>query len=80
MEIEIKLKDTIEDGCNDDIWHDVVYTALNAKEKISDDKLNEYFDELPLGIKMDFVQWGIGDTVTRDNAFVFLREKYSENQ
>jgi len=41
---------------------------------ISEEKSQELFNALPEYIKADFYKWGMGDTPTRDSAYVWLQE------
>lgn len=51
--------------------HDVVFNALDI-ELQSDDEIIKYYEMLPNDIKDDFEHWGVGDTPTRDAAYLWF--------
>ena len=53
-------------------FHDVL-VELKARD-YSDDELKAAFDQLPIPIQDVAFQWGLADTVFRDDAFVFFRD------
>jgi len=55
------------------LFHDTVYEATNVSH--SEDKLKEIFYTLPKNIQMTAMEWGLSDTVFRDEAYVFIKEK-----
>jgi hypothetical protein len=52
--------------------HDLVFNALEIDLK-TDDEIMKYWLMLPNDIKKDFKHWGMGDTPTRDSAYVWLQ-------
>ncbi len=78
----------LKDICAVDIpaFHDVVYDVLcklNPDKKVSklpDDFLMAVFGILPEHIRFTAYQWGMGDTVFRDEAYVYLLEHIQEHQ
>ncbi len=52
--------------------HDLVFNALEIDLK-TDEEIMKYWRMLPNDIKKDFEHWGVGDTPTRDNAYVWLQ-------
>lgn len=56
--------------------HDVI--AELGGEKLSDDQLLEVFLSLPKHIQMIAHEWTCSDTVFRDEAYVYLRDKKVE--
>jgi hypothetical protein len=55
-----------------DQLHDLVFNALEIDLK-TDEEIMKYWRMLPNDIKKDFERWGVGDTPTRDNAYVWLQ-------
>jgi hypothetical protein len=72
--MNIKFEDIAKNEYDYYHFHDVVVDALDIKERISKEKVIEYFNLIPEHLKLDFMQFGMGDTVTRDNAYVFLQK------
>jgi hypothetical protein len=60
-----------------DAFHDVILDAFDYNEHIPKEKLIHYWKLLPENIKFTAYEWGAGDTVFRDNAYVwFLQNKH----
>lgn len=53
--------------------HDVIFNAL-GESNLTTRQILEYWEMLPDDIKIDAIQFGIADTPTRDNMFVWLRK------
>lgn len=53
-------------------FHDVVYDVLG--EPPDDYKLGALFAVLPEHIQMKAVEWGMGDSVFRDDAYLWFQE------
>ena len=56
--------------------HDLVFNALEIDLK-TDEEIMKYWIMLPNDIKKDFEHWGVGDTPTRDNAYVWLQSNFA---
>ena len=56
-----------------DTLHDVIFNAL-GKEDLTNEQILEYWNKLPDDIKMDAIKWGVGDTPTRDNMYVWFQQ------
>jgi hypothetical protein len=55
-----------------DQLNELVFNALELDLK-TDEEINKYWLMLPIGIKKSFKHWGMGDTPTRDEAYVWLQ-------
>ena len=56
-----------------DILHDVI---LEVSEKSrSNEEIEKIWQNLPEGIRLQAEQWGVGDTVVRDNIYEFLKKE-----
>ena len=55
-----------------DQLHDLVFNALEIDLK-TDDEIMKYWWMFPNDIKKDFEHYGMGDTPTRDNAYMWLK-------
>ena len=53
--------------------HDIIGEALDNWE-LTDEQLIEYWNKLPNDIKADAMKWGVSDTPTRDNIYVWIRD------
>ena len=53
--------------------HDVIFSAL-GKEDLTNEQIMEYWNMFPEDIKLDALKWGVDDTPTRDNMYVWLKE------
>jgi hypothetical protein len=62
-------------------FHDCVFDALDlhdwAEGYLSDMFLMQAFISLPLHIRMTAFEWGLSDTVFRDEAYVYI-EKHAD--
>ncbi|WP_158728309.1 MULTISPECIES: hypothetical protein [unclassified Flavobacterium] len=56
-----------------DTLHDVIFNALR-KEDLTNEQILEYWNKLPDDIKMEAIKWGVGDTPTRDNMYVWFQQ------
>jgi Tfp pilus assembly protein PilN len=54
-------------------FHDVV-ADVTGESSIPVEQLKMIFSRLPRHVQMTALQWGLSDTVFRDQAFVYLRE------
>tara|TARA_R110000744_G_scaffold357213_1_gene464046 strand:+ start:48 stop:272 length:225 start_codon:yes stop_codon:yes gene_type:complete len=52
--------------------HDVVFNAL-GKQDLTNEQIIEYWDKLPKEIKLEALKWGVGDTPTRGNMYVWFK-------
>jgi len=70
------MKKTIELERDDlNALHDVILEALNyPADKLTDEVITEYWENLPDHIKGTAIKWGCDDTVFRDKMFVWLQE------
>ena len=59
-------------------FNDVLFNALDLFD-LSNEQLKKYWDILDSDIKLDINRWGVGDTVNRDNMYVFFRSKFIKN-
>jgi hypothetical protein len=55
-----------------DQLHDLIFNALEIDIK-DDSEIKKYWEKLPDDIKKNFEHWGMGDTPTRDGAYVWLQ-------
>lgn len=55
-----------------DHFYDVVFDSIG--KKCNEDELKIIYNLLPHHIKSICEEWGMGDTVFRDNAYQFLKE------
>lgn len=53
--------------------HDVFCEALD-KESLTNSEIIEYWNKLPDDIKLDALKWGVSDTPTRDNMYMWLQK------
>lgn len=60
-----------------DSLHDTLFNALDIYN-ISDKQLKSVWDVLPMDIKYEALQWGMSDTVVRDNIYVWILENTNE--
>lgn len=58
-----------------DHLHDVVYNVTDKKS--TREELEVIFNSLPIDLKHLAYQWGMSDTVFRDNAIEYLQEKHN---
>lgn len=56
-----------------DTLHDVIFNALN-KEDLTNEQIIEYWNKFPDDIKFDALKWGVDDTPTNDNMYIWLQE------
>ena len=72
---------TTEDLFADDGWeglHDVV-VQLDGKSRTKDE-IRAIFNRLPERVKDTAHQWGLSDTVFRDEAYVYLSKNPASHQ
>lgn len=72
--MEIDLENVKLDRSDLNSLHDVIFEALDYIDELSDEIIMEYWKEIPRDIKMDAIKWGLSDTPTRDNIYVWLQE------
>ena len=53
--------------------HDVIFNAL-GKNDLTDKQIREHWSKLPEDIKLDALKWGIDDTPTKDNMYVWFQK------
>jgi hypothetical protein len=53
--------------------HDVIFNALD-KEGLTNEQIMEYWNMFPEDIKLDALKWGVSDTPTRDNMYVWIQK------
>lgn len=53
--------------------HEVLF-QMDILELEDDDKVEEYYNQLPDDIKKDGVRWGFQDSVVRDNMYVWFEK------
>lgn len=56
-----------------DSLHDVIFNALDI-EGLTNEQIMNYWEMFPKNIKLDAIKWGVSDTPTRDNMYVWLQE------
>lgn len=56
--------------------HDVIFNAL-GKEDLTNEQIIEYCNLFPEDIKFDALKWGVNDTPTRDNMYVWLQKNFT---
>lgn len=68
------------DKCFEEDWksfHDVLMEVVfvNGVETrfFGKEECKKAFDLLPRNIKIEAIEWGLGDTVVRDSAYVYLK-------
>tara|TARA_R110000851_G_scaffold190156_1_gene340518 strand:- start:396 stop:620 length:225 start_codon:yes stop_codon:yes gene_type:complete len=52
--------------------HDVIFNAL-GEEDLTNEQIIEYWNKLPEEIKLEALKWGVGDTPTRDDMYVWFK-------
>ena len=57
-----------------DAMHDVIYEALDIEP--TDEEIQMYWDKLPDHIRGTALTWGCGDTVFRDEMYVYLENNF----
>jgi len=67
------IDELFSDKSGTGMFHDAVFEA--TAESVDDDELKKIFLRLPERVRYDAHQWGLGDTVFRYNAYVFLKGK-----
>jgi hypothetical protein len=58
--------------------HDVIFNAL-GKEDLTNEEIIGYWNLFPEDIKLDALKWGVSDTPTRDNMYVWLQKNLKSN-
>jgi len=59
-------------------FHDVVVDIFSAEEEISMEILKALFQQLPEHIQHIALEWGLSDTVFRDEAYAYIVSQLNE--
>lgn len=71
MKIDLTKIEFTQDDLNS--LHDVIFNALD-KDILTNEQIIEYWEMFPEHIKMDALKWGMSDSPTRDNMYVWLQK------
>lgn len=74
--MNIDLDNVEFDRSDLDTLHDVIFSALK-KSDLTDEQIIEYWKKFPDDIRLDAVRWGVSDTPTRENMYVWLQKNCS---
>ena len=65
------MKYKVEFDKNDfNVLHDIILNALN--KNLNNEKIIEYWDNIPEDIKLDVLRWGLNDTLIKDKIYDWL--------
>jgi len=67
------VNNLFEDDVGIALFHDAVYDAIEVSHP--PEKLKEIFLTLPQNIQIIALQWGLSDTVFRNEAYSFIKVK-----
>lgn len=75
--MEYDLSKVVLDQDDLNTIHDVIFNALDV-EDLTSEQIIEYWNKFPDDIKLDAMKWGVSDTPTRDNMYVWLQKNCSK--